>query len=250
MKKNTVQASRDTIFNSPIPKIKGFQFNQQVADVFDDMVSRSVPFYDEIHRIILDIASRQNLDGKRIYDIGCSTGTTIALLDAFLKKQFKSVAQFVGIDSSAPMLEKCQKKLKQKKIKNVELIEGDARKQKLDKCSMVIMNYTLQFIDPKDRPTLLKKIFRSLEKGGVFIYSEKIKCNDRLVNDLLIDLYYDFKRRNGYSELEIAQKREALENVLIPLTPEHQLALLKEAGFKRAEVLFRWYNFACFIGIK
>ncbi len=242
--------ARDQIFNSPIPVIKGFQFNDQVADVFDDMVSRSVPFYDEIHKIILDLAGRQELDGKTIYDIGCSTGTTISILDAFLKTKKESVANFVGIDNSAPMLKKCQQKMKKKKITNVELIEGDALMHNFKKSGMVIMNYTLQFIDPKLRPTLLSKIYRSLEKGGIFIYSEKIKSSNSAVNALLVDLYYDFKRRNGYSELEIAQKREALENVLIPLTPERQIELLKEAGFKRTEVLFRWYNFACFIGIK
>lgn len=241
---------RDAIFNNPIPVIKGFQFNEQVAEVFDDMVSRSVPFYDEIHKIILDIAGRLDLDGKRIYDIGCSTGTTISILDAFLKKEKDATAQFVGIDNSAPMLKKCQTKLSKKKISNVELIQGNAEDQKLAKSGMVIMNYTLQFIPVKNRLDILKRIYRSLEKGGVFIYAEKIKAENKAVNELLIDLYYDFKRRNGYSEMEIAQKREALENVLIPHTPEDQLQLLKEAGFKKAETLFRWYNFACFIGIK
>lgn len=241
---------RDAIFNNPIPVIKGFQFNEQVAEVFDDMVSRSVPFYDEIHKIILDIAGRLELDGKRIYDIGCSTGTTISILDTFLKKERDATAHFVGIDNSAPMLKKCQTKLSKKKIRNVELIQGNAEDQKLAKSGMVIMNYTLQFIPVKNRLDILKRIYRSLEKGGVFIYAEKIKAENKAVNELLIDLYYDFKRRNGYSEMEIAQKREALENVLIPHTPEDQLQLLKEAGFKKAETLFRWYNFACFIGIK
>lgn len=241
---------RDNIFDTPIPVIKGFQFNEQVAEVFDDMVSRSVPFYDEIHKIIIDLASRLDLDGKRIYDIGCSTGTTISILDQYLKKNRQATANFVGIDNSGPMLEKCREKMNKKKIANVELIHGDAREQKLEKSSMVIMNYTLQFITPNHRPELLSKIFKSLDKNGIFIYSEKIKSSNHTINDLLIDLYYDFKRRNGYSEMEISQKREALENVLIPLTADQQLELLKNAGFKKTEMLFRWYNFACFIGIK
>ncbi len=115
---------------------------------------------------------------------------------------------------------------------------------------MVIMNYTLQFIPRDRRLGLVKKIYDSLNTGGVFIFSEKIVSSNTSVNDLLTDLYYDFKRRNGYSELEISQKREALENVLIPLTAEEQMELLQKAGFVKCEVLFRWYNFACFIGIK
>ncbi len=245
-----MESKRDKIFDTKLKKIKGFEFNSDVAEVFDDMVSRSVPFYDEIHRIIIDLVKRLELDNQVIYDVGCSTGTTISLIDKFLKESKNETANFVGIDNSGPMLEKCRAKLSRKKISNVELICDSIENIELQKSMLTIMNYTLQFIDTNKRPELLNKIYRSLNPGGIFILSEKIKCTNHTINDLLIDLYHDFKRRNGYSELEISQKREALENVLVPLTPEKQIELLKEAGFKKVEVIFRWYNFACFIGIK
>ena len=112
------------------------------------------------------------------------------------------------------------------------------------------MNYTLQFLDPKKRLQVLKTIYDGLRKDGVFMLSEKIRVDEGHVQDLLTELYYDFKRRNGYSELEIAQKREALENVLRPITPEKQLAALRDAGFKKVDMIFRWYNFASYIGIR
>jgi tRNA (cmo5U34)-methyltransferase len=112
------------------------------------------------------------------------------------------------------------------------------------------MNYTLQFIDPALRFDLMKKIYDSLRPGGLFIFSEKIASSQSRVQETITDLYYDFKRRNGYSELEISQKREALENVLIPYTASEQLELMRKAGFNQSEMIFRWYNFACFIGMK
>ena len=240
---------KDNIFDNKLSKIKDFKFNQEVANVFDDMVSRSIPFYDEIHRIILDIARHHLGDNNTIIDLGCSTGTTIYLLETLLKKH-KQNAHFIGIDNSQDMLNKCEEKLSKHKVRNFELLCQDLNQTELPKSNFVIMNYTLQFLSPSSRVTLLTKIFESLEKGSVFILTEKIKTNNKEVNNLLIDLYYDFKRRNGYSELEISQKREALENVLRPSTAEQNIELLQTAGFNKTETLFRWYNFACFIGIK
>jgi tRNA (cmo5U34)-methyltransferase len=240
---------KDQVFAKEIDSIKSFEFNHDVAEVFDDMVSRSVPFYDEIHRIILDLIDR-NYDGGAIYDLGCSTGTTISIIDKHFKKKGQSSPDYIGIDNSAPMLEKCLEKIKKNKIQNVDLQCLDINDVAFRKSGMVVMNYTLQFIKPTKRAELLKKVYKSLDKGGMFILSEKIKSSGHTINDLLIELYYDFKRRNGYSELEISQKREALENVLIPLTPEKQMEQLKKAGFKKVEMIFRWYNFACYLGVK
>lgn len=240
---------KDKFFAEEMSSIKSFEFNHDVAEVFDDMVSRSVPFYDEIHRIILDLVDRKYDEGA-IYDLGCSTATTISILDKHFKKRGLSSPDYIGIDNSAPMLEKAQEKIKKNKVKTAELVCSDIADVNFRKSGMIIMNYTLQFIKPNARPDLLKKIYKSLDKGGMFILSEKIKCSGHTVNDLLIELYYDFKRRNGYSELEISQKREALENVLIPITPEKQIELLKKAGFKKVEMIFRWYNFACYLGVK
>ncbi len=240
---------KDKFFAEEMNSIKSFEFSHDVAEVFDDMVSRSVPFYDEIHRIILDLVDRKYENGA-IYDLGCSTATTISILDKHFKKRGISSPDYIGIDNSAPMLEKAQQKLKKNKVETAELICDDIADVNFRKSGMIIMNYTLQFIKPSARPDLLKKIYKSLDKGGMFILTEKIKCSGHTINDLLIELYYDFKRRNGYSELEISQKREALENVLIPITPEKQVELMKKAGFKKVEMIFRWYNFACYLGVK
>ena len=238
---------KDTIFKSKLEKNKDFEFNAEVATVFDDMVSRSIPFYGEIHKIILDILSKSFEEGDRIYDLGCSTGNTLSSISKFLGGRKSNL---IGIDNSASMLSVCEKKFKDQGITNIDLINGDLEKFDFQTSGSIIMNYTLQFINPLKRLELLQKIYWSLRPGGIFFLSEKIKVENSEIDSLFIDLYYDFKRRNGYSELEISQKREALEKVLNPLTPTSQIELLKMAGFKKVEVLFRWYNFACYIGIK
>lgn len=238
---------KDTIFKSKLEKIKDFEFNENVAAVFDDMVSRSIPFYAEIHRIIIDVLSKAFQEGDSIYDLGCSTGNTIIIINKFLgDKKYK----LIGVDNSPSMLTVTEKKFRDNGIKNVELIQSDLEKIVFEPSGFVIMNYTLQFINPLNRLELLQKIYQSLRPGGIFILSEKIKVENPEIEGLITDLYYDFKRRNGYSELEISQKREALEKVLNPLTPSSQIELLKIAGFKKVEILFRCYNFACYIGIK
>lgn len=239
---------KDRVFQTKMEKIPKFQFNRQVALAFDDMVSRSVPFYEEIHSILLDLIDRQYKPETNIYDLGCSTGTTLKLIDQHLKKTQKVRGVMVGIDNSEAMIEYCSKKCS--KIKNIELHCQNIEQTDFEKAGLVIMNYTLQFIAQRQRLKILKNIYSQLTPGGVFVLSEKIQCANPTLHRLTTDLYYDFKRRRGYSELEISQKREALEKVLIPMTPEKQLTQLRAAGFKKVDVLFRWYNFACYVGIK
>jgi tRNA (cmo5U34)-methyltransferase len=249
-------SNKDQVYKRPIDKIPGFEFNEDVVSVFDDMISRSVPFYDEIHRILLDVIDRTFDGGGLVYDLGCSTGTTISLIDQHLKSQnkknldAKTLPSYVGIDNSEPMLKKCLEKLKANKVENVELKCQDLQNTQFEKSKLVIMNYTLQFIPVEERKELLSKIYASLETGGAFLLAEKLQSPDPNIENFITDLYYDFKRRNGYSELEISQKREALENVLVPLTPKNHMEMLTEAGFTKVEMIFRWYNFACYLGIK
>jgi len=239
----------DKVFDKKIKSVRDFKFNNGVAQVFDDMVTRSVPFYDEIHFIIKDILNKTNFKEGLIYDLGCSTGTTISLIYSHLKSQ-KRAPRFIGIDNSAPMIKQCRQKLKRLGVKNYKLLCGTIENIELEPSNFIIMNYTLQFIDPQKRAQILEKIYKALLPGGIFILSEKISCKNSKIDELFTDLYYDFKRRNGYSELAIAQKRQALEDILIPLTTEQQLKLLRKAGFLKCDTLFRWYNFASFIGIK
>jgi tRNA (cmo5U34)-methyltransferase len=126
----------------------------------------------------------------------------------------------------------------------------DMGQYSFENAEIVILNYTLQFLKKERRLELLSKIYEALPKGGVIIISEKITVEDQDFEELITDLYYDFKRRNGYSELEISQKREALENVLEPISPDKQLQMIQQAGFEKTDMLFRWYNFASYVGFK
>ena len=237
---------KDLYFSQPMRDVRPFEFDAGVAEVFDDMVSRSVPFYHEIHAIIKDILNYRFQPGDKIFDLGCSTGTTIEIMSQHLWDQ---KAEFIGVDNSQPMIDKAKLKLK-----NIwhpfELRTTDLVDAKLENAGLVIMNYTLQFIAKEKRAGLMSKIYQSLRPGGTFIYAEKIDAPNSEVHELLTSLYYDFKKRQGYSELEIAQKREALEQVLVPYTPEEQLDLMRSVGFSNATMIFRWYNFACFLGFK
>ena len=239
---------KDKVFSQKQENIAPFDFNENVASVFDDMVERSIPFYQEIHQLILDLVRRQYKFRGKIVDLGCSTGTTISLLEKSLKEVSEEVPHFVGIDTSAPMLERARKKCSS--VRHAEFLHLDMTEYDYEGTEVVILNYTLQFLKHSERVGLLKKIYDSMMPGGIILLSEKIQSPQAPMQEIITDLYYDFKRRNGYSELEISQKREALENVLVPVTPKEQLEMLEDAGFDYSEMLFRWYNFASYLGMK
>ena len=241
--------NKDKVFSQKMKDIESFEFNEEVTNVFDDMITRSVPFYKEIHALILDIFSKVPTSGELIYDLGCSTGTTIQLLHKSIQNH-KDRPNFIGIDSSESMIKTCREKLSREKNLKFELINKKIQDVEFQSSKIIIMNYTLQFIPTEKRLSILKKVYESLKKGGIFIMSEKIRPEFGDVEEVVTELYYDFKRRNGYSNLEIMQKREALEKVLIPNTIKQQKTLLKDAGFKSYDTIFQWYNFSSFIGIK
>jgi len=240
---------RDEVFKKHRDEISKFEFNDDVAQVFDDMVDRSIPNYHEIHKIIGDLCRRAFVSGN-IYDLGCSTGSTLQIIAQAFKKMDKPRPSMFGVDNSNAMIERARKKLDSFGLKDITLTTGDIEGYKMNDAGMIIMNYTLQFLEPSSRPEILKNIYDSLKPGGLFILAEKIVCHDDQIDKLLIDLYYDFKRRNGYTEMEISQKRDALENVLRPITPTAQIQMMNDAGFKKTEMIFRWYNFCCYLGIK
>jgi tRNA (cmo5U34)-methyltransferase len=242
---------KDNIFGRKLTTIKPFSFDQEVAAVFDDMIHRSIPFYDEVQQIFLDILSVFFKDADQIYDLGCSTGSSLLMAHEHLKKYFPNLNfSLVGIDNSRPMLDRCEVKFKTHNVTNYTLLNQDLNEIPFDSMGVALMNYTLQFIGPKKRPALLKKIHQALRPGGILILTEKIKNPDPFMENLFVDLYYDFKRRNGYSELEISQKKEALEKVLVTLTPQEQITQLQDSGFEKVEILFKRYNFCCYLGIK
>ena len=238
----------DNVFKDEIKKPSDFKFGATVANAFDDMVERSVPFYNEIQRMIIELAAEHAQANTNVVDLGCSTGTTMIGLNPLVTENIT----FVGVDDSVEMLKKCDLKLKQAGFKRpYQLVNADLHEDiKIENASVVILCLTLQFVRPIYRERLLKKIFDGLVSGGVLIVSEKILAENSLFNRNFIKYYYDYKRRNQYSELEISQKREALENVLIPYKLSENFKILKEAGFTDIETFFKWYNFSGFISVK
>ena len=235
---------KDTLFTQPISKM--FEFDASVAAVFDDMLSRSVPFYDEAMKLTCNYALRVIKEGSRVYDLGCSTASM--LLEIERQSAIKNI-ELIGIDTAASMLEQAQKKLA---VFNSTILleQGDILEYEYKTCDVIISNYTLQFIRPIHRDTLMHKIANALEEKGVFLFSEKVISEDKWLNREMIDIYHSYKKERGYSEYEIMQKREALENVLVPYTIKENIAMAKRAGFSHCETLFQWNNFATFIAIK
>ncbi len=225
-----------------------FQFNREVAAVFDDMLDRSIPFYHEVIKMIGDMIAKRGVRGDLIYDLGCSTGTTLIELSHLLSDGGFS---FVGVDESESMIEKAKNKARAyTSSREIDFHKQDICNLQDDKLGFVILNYTLQFIRPLSRLDILKIIWSKMKKGGMLFLSEKVISSDSFLNRSYIDLYYDFKRSMGYSDLEISEKREALENILIPFTASENIALLKEAGFSGVDSFFRWYNFSSFVAVK
>ncbi|MCZ6116430.1 carboxy-S-adenosyl-L-methionine synthase CmoA [Campylobacter ureolyticus] len=233
---------KDEIFKQPI--LKQFEFDENVASVFDDMISRSVPFYDVSSNLITQILVKYLDSQAFIIDLGCSTG-------ALLFKLFEKNPKFrlCGVDNSKAMQEIAKNKAKAYGSK-VEFIEADALTFEFNSANAVILNYTLQFIRPLKRVNFIKKIYDGLEEGGIFILSEKLLYEDKKLSKNMIEIYEEYKEKNGYSKYEIAQKRQALENVLIPFSEDENKKLLKDAGFRVIETIFKWGNFASFMAIK
>ncbi len=243
--------ARDEVFGTTAARGSDFQFNEEVASVFDDMLARSVPFYLEQQSLIEEIAGRFAQPGSNVIDLGCSTGTTLIRLAKLLDPAVK----LIGYDNSEPMLDRARTNAIEMRVGDrIEFRYGDFN-QNLDKLpienvSVVTICWTLQFVRPLHRDRLIRKIYDGMVNGGALIVTDKILTNDSSMNRFFIDFYYDFKRRNGYSEQEISKKREALENVLIPYRVDENFELFRRNGFSIVETFFQWYNFAGFLCVK
>lgn len=239
---------QDEVFKNPQQQIEDFSFNKTVVKVFDNMVTRSVPFYLEIQRMIGEMGKDFATPGSIVYDLGCSTGTTLINLDQNLPQDI----EFVGFDNSDEMVKQCKENFSKAgitrkfEIRNHDLNGGIT----LTNASVVIMCLTLQFIRPLYRERLIQQIYDQMNDNGCLILVEKVLGEDSLFNRMFIEYYYDFKRRNNYNDMEIAQKREALENVLIPYKLLENREMLLNNGFRYCEVFFKWYNFAGIVAIK
>ena len=233
----------DTLFAQPITK--QFEFDAAVASVFDDMLARSIPFYDQVQDLTIRFALPPLAQGGRVYDLGSSTASLLLALERHVPPS----TQLIGIDSSSAMIEHARKKLIAYNS-HIELIEGDIVSFAYEPCDVVLCQYTLQFVRPLQREGLIRRIAEALREGGLFIFSEKVISDEPTLDKALIECYYDFKKSQGYSEYEIVQKREALENVLIPYTMGENIHMLTTNGFRGCDLLFRWANFATFIAWK
>lgn len=238
----------DQIFAEPADRASDFAFDATTARVFDDMVSRSVPFYGEIQRMTAELAAAFAQRDSTLYDIGCSTGTTLAALETWVDASVR----FVGYDNAPDMVERARRKLAQvptargRDVREVDVHQPFA----IEDASVTVMLFTLQFVRPLHRERVIRTIADGTRPDGALILAEKLTESDTLFNRLFIEHYYAMKRRHGYSEMEISRKREALENVLIPYRMEENSELLRRCGFSRVQEFFRWYNFAGVIAVR
>ena len=238
---------KDTLFTQTAMTEK-FEFNESVARVFDDMLARSVPMYRECLETTVQWCVRFARKGSNIYDLGCSTGTFLSGLASRLPAH--ADIRLIGVDNSAPMLKKARQKLAPSPL-SWNLIEADLQSDfSLSNASVVVMNYTLQFIPPERRLEVVHKILEGLNPGGLLLMIEKVTSDQPRLDEAYTDFHHQFKETQGYSKLEIARKREALENVLTPRTVGENIDLLLKAGYASAEVFFKWNNFSGFVALK
>jgi tRNA (cmo5U34)-methyltransferase len=242
--------ARDILFRQDDAS-RDFAFDTKVAQVFDDMVGRSVPFYSELQHMLADLALQftPSHDG-RICDLGCSTGTTIDFI--LSNPACPATTHAFGVDNAPAMLEEARQKLAQHlDARRVTLITADLDGDlQLPSVNVVLMNWTLQFVRPLQREGLLRRIYSSLRPGGALLMAEKVLVEDSMLNRMYIELYYRYKSKQGYSVEEIQRKRESLENVLIPYRVEENVELLQRCGFDAVDTCFRWFNWAAFVALK
>jgi len=240
--------NKDTLYASPLGSINSFQFDESVVKVFPDMIQRSVPGYHAIISAIGLLAKQYAQENSTCYDLGCSLGAATLSMRHQISKQH---CKIIAIDNSKAMIEQLKTNLLHDKAKtSVEVVCSDIRTCTIENASVVVLNFTLQFIPIEDRLEFLKKIYQGLLPGGILILSEKLKFEDKRQQELQMQLHHSFKKSHGYSQLEVSQKRSALENVLIPETLTTHQQRLNKAGFSSAEVWFQYFNFASMIALK
>lgn len=240
--------SRDDLYAGNDTSSAPFEFNDAVAKVFPDMLRRSIPGYAESIEAIALLARRFVQADSHCYDLGASLGAaTIAMRHNI----GVGGCRIIAVDNAPAMVRRCREAVAaDDSAVPVDVLEADVRGVPIENASMVVMNYTLQFLPPDQRPDLLRRICDGLLDGGVFVLSEKVIHDDAVIEELLVDLHHEHKRRNEYSALEISRKRLALENVLIPDSVGTHLARLGNAGFRHAGVWLRRFNFVSMVAIR
>ncbi len=240
-------SAKDTLYASGLPHTD-FVFDEKVVAVFPDMINRSVPGYATIIAMIGTLAAEYAQPQTLCYDLGCSLGAaTLSMRHSITA----DACEIIGVDNSEAMVQGCREAIAADGGKIPVTIEcGDILSIPIENASIVVMNFTLQFVDPPARDDLVKKIFEGLKPGGMMILSEKIRFEDPALNDLFIEMHHRFKEQQGYSRLEISRKRAALEKVLVPETLSQHKRRLQEAGFFSYDIWFQCFNFASMVAIK
>lgn len=240
--------AKDLIYQQREGPAGSFEFSAAVAEVFPDMLRRSIPGYDVSIAAIGALAGRFVRPDTRCYDLGCSLGAASAAMQDNISVPG---CEIIAIDQAPAMVERCREHFAARPGQaTVEIREADIRDVAIENASMVAMNYTLQFLPPGERLGLLMRICAGMIPGGVFVLSEKVVHDDEDIEALLVGLHHDFKRANAYSDLEISRKRTALENVLVPETTDTHLKRMKNAGFGHAEVWLKHFNFLSIVAIR
>ena len=243
-----MSSQRDNLYAEPLLEPGLFTIDDSVARVFPDMIKRSVPGYNTIIAMTGLLAGRYARPGSRLYDLGCSLGASTL---AMRQNNPPRDCHIVAVDNSAAMLERCRVIVETDTHDTpVSLVCADLQDVSIEDASVVVLNFTLQFIPRALRDQVIRGIYRGLRPGGIMVLSEKVTFADPHLDELNIELHHQFKRANGYSELEIAQKRSALENVLLPETLARHRERIAAAGFSSAEVWFQCFNFASLIALK
>ncbi len=253
MKKNNQSETQnnitqDNLYSQPREAISGFVFDDAVVKVFEDMIGRSVPGYTTLLSMFPVLAHSFVTPNSRCYDLGCSLGAaTLAIQQGVQEKN----VDIVAVDNSPSMIKQCRAlTAKHRSQARVSVEQADICEFEMDNASLVVMNFTLQFIPEILRADLIKNIYSALNKGGAFVLSEKIKFDNAAEQSRQTSLHHDFKKANGYSDLEISQKRSALDNVLIAETIDQHILRIKTAGFSEVFVWFQCFNFVSFLAIK
>ncbi len=242
------QPSKDNLFAQPKTYLVDFAFDEQVAQVFPDMIRRSVPGYDSVIAMLGVFAHHYVKPHTRVYDLGCSQGAaTLALRRHIVAPDVKIVA----VDNAPAMVERCQHNIAADlSPSEVELRCEDIQQTPIANASLVALNFTLQFLAPEQRDGMIGRIAAGLNVGGALVLSEKICFGEAEQQQRFTELHHDFKRLNGYSDLEISQKRQAIENVLIPETVAQHSQRLHKAGFRAVQVWFQCFNFVSILALK
>ncbi len=239
---------KDTIFQVPLEHIADFSFDEKVARVFPDMIKRSIPGYNHILTGISMLAKEFITPKSNIYDLGSASGASLLAMRRACS--FDDVCM-IGVDNSQAMVESSRDYLNSFHSNiNTHIICDSIENIKIENASMVVLNFTLQFLEPSVREQMLNNIYQGLNKGGILVLSEKFRFEDEIVDNLLIDLHHQFKGANGYSELEISQKRSALENVMRTDSIEVHQERLRKVGFEHSDLWFQCFNFGSIIAVK